>query len=196
MRTSDARYTPGVAADDPLYDLLDEEAAATRRGARVRERWLRRAAEESATFAGTLLDLAEAGAAVTLHLLGGQRRVGRVVSLGSDFVALRAVAGARREDRWIRLAAISTVRVEVGSGAPTAAEGDRPAPTEVDLLEVLAEAAAEAAPVVLGVGDETLSGRIVAVGTDVISIRSDDGPRSITYVSAASLCEAVVLRSG
>ncbi|MDQ3146827.1 MAG: hypothetical protein M3R01_07820 [Actinomycetota bacterium] len=189
------RYTPGVAADDPLYDLLDEEAAATRRAARVRERWLRRAAEESATFAGTLLDLAEAGAAVTIHLQGGQRRGGRVVGLGADFVALRAVYGAGGEDRWIRLAAITRVRVEPGS-ASVAAEGDRPAPTEVDLLGVLADAAADASPVVLSVGDETLSGRIVAVGTDVISIRSDDGPRSITYVSATSLCEVVVLRSG
>ena len=184
-----------MSGTDPLGDLLDESAAATRRAARVRERWLRRAAEESATFAGALLDLAEAGATVTLHLHGGRRRSGMLVGLGADFVVLRAGNGGWREERFIRTDAISTVQVEPGRG-PVPAEGDRAAATDVDLLGVLADAAAEAAPVVLSVGDETLSGRIVAVGADVLSIPSDDGPRAISYVSAASLCEAVFLRSG
>jgi len=189
-------YTLAVTDDDLLYELLDEETAATRRAARVRQRWLRQAAEESATFAGLLLDLAEVGTAVSFGLRNGQRRSGRIIGLGADFVALEVGAGAGGEDHWIRLGVIASLRLAPGAVTPMAAEGDRPVTSEVELIDLLAERVADAARVLLSVGDETLSGRMVAVGSDVISIRSDDVPPTMTYVSAASLWAAVVLRSG
>src|SRR3546814_9710109 len=56
---------------------------------RARERWLRTIAEEEATFAGVLADLAERASGVALSTTAGRRHRGSIGGLGADFVALR-----------------------------------------------------------------------------------------------------------
>ena len=62
--TSDRRLLGGddllARLDRWVSDARSDEAAA----ARARERWLKQAADESATFSGVLFDLAERGAPV------------------------------------------------------------------------------------------------------------------------------------
>jgi hypothetical protein len=74
---------------------------------RARERWLRHQAEEDATVAGVLADVAERGAPVTVHARGGRRHRGEVRALGRDFVAIRSATA----DVVVALAAVTSVRI-------------------------------------------------------------------------------------
>ena len=80
------------------FDEVERWAAEARArdaaDSRVRERWLRRQAEDEAAFAGLLVDLAERGVAVIVTTSGGRHHVGRVEAVGTDFVAM-ATTGAR-----------------------------------------------------------------------------------------------------
>jgi len=77
-------------------------------GARQRERWLRRQAEDEAAFAGLLLGLAERREAVVTTTVGGRHHIGRVEAVGADFTALTTV-GARVT--LVSLAAVAAVKV-------------------------------------------------------------------------------------
>ncbi|MBW8826623.1 MAG: hypothetical protein JF603_09780 [Acidobacteria bacterium] len=172
--------------DAELVELLDEartaRALASRRGRRV----LGRAASDAGTLAGALVDLAEAGATAVVRTSAGTTAAGLVVGVGRDVV----VVG----DRWVRLDAVTVVRP--GAAPPTpggAPDGDRPG-RGATLLELLGGLVDDGPWLQLTVvGGERLSGRIVAVGSDVVTIAAD-GPGGPAYVSADSIVE--VLRSG
>lgn len=176
---------------DPLVDLLDEARAADRGGSRVRERWLRRQAEEGATLAGTLLDLAERGSAVAVRTTTGRVSHGAVVAVGTDFVVLRA---EDRRDVCVRLAAVATVRPQVGE-RHVSATGDRPAPLDLLLVEVLAGLAPDRPRVALVTSaGELIAGELIAVGADVVTLRLDGDRRTLCYVAATAVDEVVIER--
>src|SRR3954468_4899109 len=93
--------------NDPLLALLDEARADDAGRHRGRERSLRRQAEEDATFAGTLLDLAERRAAVTIRTTAGRAHAGLVLAVGEDFCVVRSAGG---DDTFVVLTAVSAVR--------------------------------------------------------------------------------------
>lgn len=191
MKVSEvALYTSGVAPSDPLVDLLDEARAGDHGTARARERWLLRLAEEEATLAGTLLDLAERGSGVAVRSLSGRVSHGAVVAVGTDFVVLRA---EDRRDVCVRLGAISTVRPAAGE-RHVSARGDRPAPLDLLLVEVLAGLAPDRPRVALLAAGELVAGELRAVGADVVTLRLDGDQRALCYVSAAAVDEAVIER--
>jgi hypothetical protein len=170
--------------------LLDEATAGEQASARGRERWLRRQATEGATLLGTLLDLAETGAPVTVWTASDRRVEGVPVGVGPDVVVLRHGG----EHVAVRLGAVTVVRPAPGQDA-VAATGDRPAALRlgfVDLLARLADDRPEIA-VVLGTGD-TIGGTLLAVGADVLTIGVGAGG-DVAYVSVPG-CASVRFRSG
>lgn len=171
--------------------LLDDARADAQAQARTRERWLQRQATESATFVGTLLDLAEADATLSLTLVGGRRHDGRVVGLGHDV----AVLDDRGEHVVVRLEAVTLVRPHPGQRTG-AASGDRLAALDLGFAEVLGRVAGEAPDValVLVTGD-VVAGSLPAVGTDVVTIRMAPGADGFAYSPVASIA-SVRFRSG
>lgn len=177
-----------MPAPDPLLTLLDDAKASDARAARERQRWLRRQAEEEATLVGTLLDLAERGSLLSLRTTTGRAHHGRVVAVGTDFV----VVGGEGSRTCVRLGAVSSVRPAAGErhGAPT---GGRTAPLDLLLVEVLAGLAPERPRVaVVTAADGAVSGDLLAVGADVVTVRLDGNPRTPCYVALAAVLEAVV----
>ena len=179
--------------DDPLLELLDEARASHAGEARGRERSLRRQAEEDASLTGALLDLAENGSAVTVRTVTGAVHHGVVVAVGADFCVVRAQRGV---DLILPLAAVSTVRPHPGERHPPAS-GDREPPSLVRLLDVLAMMAGERQRVAVGTRDgEQVTGELRAVGSDVVTVALDADLQALCYLSASSMCEVAVLRSG
>lgn len=176
---------------DPLLELLDEARADERRSARGTERSLRRQVEEDARLAGTLLDLVEQATPLTVRTVAGRTHHGVAVGVGGDFVALSCSKGT---SALVRLDAITTV-LPHPLERHTAAGGHRSSPLEILLLEVLGAADRLRMSLVLR-GGEVVTGEVGAVGVDVVSVVLDGDRRSPCYISAASICEALVLRSG
>ena len=179
---------PPVASGG-YVELLDEGRATDVVAARVRERALRRMAEEAAELAGTLVDLAEQGSPVVVGTVAGRRHRAVVVGVGGDFCLLRADSGA---EIHCRLDTITTVRPQPGERQDVAS-GDRRPVTDRLLLEVLGRVAGERQRVSLVTRTgEVVAGELRAVGTDVISVRLDGAGGDSCYVTAATLSEAVL----
>lgn len=157
------------------------DAAAERR---ARERWLRSAAEQDATFGGVLIDLAERRGWVTVQTVAGRRHHGAIEAIGTDFVAVRKASGT---EVLLSLRAITVVR----AGPTDAAIGERVVTTELRLVDVLAELAADRARVLLvaQVADDAVSGELRGVGIDVATVRSDGDPPAPVYVRTEAISE-------
>jgi len=163
-----------------------EEAA----GSRTRERWLRQQAAESATLAGTLVDLAERAEDVAV-LTAGRTLTGRLVGVGED----AAVLADRFGVTVVALSRVLAVRVASGAGragvagrrAP--ASGDRVPPGPWRLVDALDTLAAERSPVRLGLaGGEVVSGDLLAVGVDVVTVAVAAGVRAHVALGAVETC--------
>ena len=173
---------------DPLLELLDEARADEAGRRRGRERVLRSQAEEDASLAGTILDLAERGTPVTVRTSEGRSHTGWIPAVGADFLVLRTEAA----DVFVVLAAVASLRPAAGPPAT----GDRPTPSDTLLLDVLATAAPSRPRVALVVAGDQISGELRAVGTDVVTIQLDGPERAPAYVSSAAVSEALLFRSG
>jgi hypothetical protein len=193
------RATPGPVPPDllrgagraGLVDRLERWVAEARVDQaaleRSRERWLREVADQEATFAGTLLDLGERGAAVTVRTRAGRAHHGAVEVVGAGFVALRLRRGAVA---LVRMEAINVVRT---APAEDLVLGDRTVRSELRLDDVLRELAADRERVLLVAGDgaDVVSGELRAVGLDVAVVRSE-GPPSSVYVPLGAITEVTV----
>ena len=180
-----------MVATDPLTLLLDEARAADTSATRARERSLVRQAEEGATFRGTLLDLAEQQAQVTVRTTAGRVSRGALLAVGTDFAALRA------DDRGavcVRLGAVASVRIQAGFRQEGAA-GDRSSPLDLLLVDVLARLVQDRARVGLVSGADVVSGVLRTVGADVVTLRLDGEPPGTCYLAAAAI-DAVVIGPG
>jgi hypothetical protein len=173
---------------DPLLELLDEARAGDASAARVRERWLRRQAEDGATLAGTLLDLAERGAPVSVRTTTGRTSHGAIAAVGTDFVVLQSEEG---RDTCLRLQAVAAVRPAVGE-RHAVATGDRLAPLDLLLVEVLAGLAPDRPRLVVLAGGDLVAGELRAVGVDVVTLRLDGDRPSLCYIAAGAMDEVVV----
>ena len=169
---------------DELLRLLDDARADERAASRGRERQLRQAAEEAATFAGSLLDLAERGTPVSVRLTTGRSHHGPVQLVATDF----AVIGAA----WIRFEAISSIRPHAGE-RHGAATGHRRA-VDLYLIEALARVQSERPRVLLVTAGESVAGELRAVGTDVVTLRLDGEPGSLSYSPSSAVL--ALFRSG
>lgn len=157
-----------------------DDAAASRR----RTAWLGRQAEEEATFAGVLLDLADRDRAVVLHTQSGRVHRGWIEAVGTDFVGVRTATGHRT---FLRLDTVATVR---GQQAEVDTTGDRPLVVEADLTTLLRSLGPSRPRVVLvvGSGGASVSGELRWVGLDVLAVRLDGGSAR-TYVPLTAITE-------
>lgn len=176
-------------APDPLTELVDEGRAAEGVAVRGRERAMRQMAEEEARLAGALIDLVERASTVAVRTETGRTYHGVLLAVGTDYCALRTAGGA---EPHLRLSAIATVRPHPGE-RHVPATGDRPPPVDLLLLEVLARAVAHSTRVTLFTrGGDTVVGRLLAVGADVVTVRPEAGGREPCYVAGPAITEALV----
>ncbi len=178
-----------VAERDPLVELLDEARTSDRAGARSRERWLRRAAEEGATLAGLLVDLAEREAAVVVHTEAGRRHHGVLVSVGGDYCVVRTASGA---EPHLRLDALASVRTGRGD-RPAVPAGDRHPVVDLLLIEVLGRVVDQRPRLALVTrGGEQVAGELRSVGADVVTLVLDGSRDNLCCVPAATISEVTV----
>ena len=175
----DGRADDGT--DDFLADLArwaarerTHEAAAER----SRTRSLADQSVSASTWMGLLVDLAEAGAQVTLSVRPGLARSGRLVGVAHDFVVLEQ---SGRGPLLVRTDALEAVTPSAGLGPATRA-GERGAPTDLSLAAALEALAGERAPASVQIGSQTVTGTITGCGEDVVTIRSD-GPSRYVYAA-------------
>lgn len=176
------RSAPGVLGGSPASalerwaaDAAVDEAARSR----TRARWLQVQSEESASFVGTLLDLAERADPVVVDA-GGQQVRGPLVGIGGDFVVVRAPMGDRAADVLVRVDAIDVVRA-----APGAVEvrGDRATLLDVQLGAVLGPMAADRPTVVVRtVQGVSVRGELRTAGTDVVRLLVDGDPPTPAWI--------------
>jgi hypothetical protein len=154
---------------------------------RVRERSLRDQAAATATWVGVLVDLAEQAAVVTM-VVAGQRRSGHLMAVGRDFCVLQAEHGRAA---LISVREIVQLWPEVRSNEGPLA-GDRRASIDLPLLSALALLAEERSPVgLVSGGGHEISGELVAVGDDVLTVRTRPPARRLVYVpvTGVAVCE-------
>ena len=159
--------------------------------ARVRERWLRAQAEEEASLAGVLLALAERRATVVASTVAGRRHRGVVTGVGVDFAALRAGAGTAI---LVVLAAVAEVRVVEGESKRPTTGGGGGQELGVRLADVLAQAAGQRPRVAVQTGAASVVGDLRAVGSDVLTLRTDAA--DLVYVGLPSVSDISFLASG
>ena len=182
---------PGWAlpSRDPFVDLGDEGRAADAVQARIAERELRRVAAESATFAGTLRDLAEGASVVTLRAATDRTYQGALVAVAIDHVVLRSSIGA-----LVHIAVDQVTSVQPDLGRPPAvASGEREQAAGRTLDEVLFEAVEERPTVSLVTrGDGTVHrGTLLSVGEDVLTVRATDAG-ALRYLPTLAISEVVI----
>ena len=178
--------TSGIGADDlALARLTDDQRAVDAAEARRREQWLRRQAAEGGSLAGVLRDLAERQNLVAVGTAAGRTLRGTVVTVGGDFVGLKATNGERV---LVAIAAITSLRPEPGSAATS---GDRDVPSGASLGAVLSELAADGHRISVRTDDgAAMAGRLRAVGTDVLTMQGDVS--SLTYIPLARVNDVVL----
>jgi hypothetical protein len=160
-----------VLPSDELTEMLDESTVDDRAANRSARRWSSQVDEEEATWIGTLIDLAEQRKSIGLCTITGQNHRVVIDAVGPDVVvALRADAS----QLLLRLEAIEAL---TGAGRPTATGvGTGQGATFHELLFGLCVDR----PIV---SVTTRSGRVVhgqllAVGSDVLTLRSLDSTAS------------------
>ena len=180
--------------DDELDRLLDEARADEAAAARARERWLRRQAAEEARLPGVLLDLAESGRAVAVTMAGGRVHHGVLTLVGADCAVVRDQSG-----NPVHLALGAIASVVPDPGAPSGpATGERASASAATLLDLLLEISPmrPAVQVVTTGSPQGLVGQLVAVGTDVLTIRLEAERGRTCYVAAQSVVSVSVFDSG
>ncbi len=190
-----------MADDDPpsseSWDGMDlrlvlrrwaaDASAADTAASRSRERWLRHQAGESATLIGVLVDLAERGRAATVTTLAGVH-TGEVVGVGRDFCVMASPGSTLLAlSSVVSVAPLEPLVHGYTASPPAASDGDREAPLDLDLEEVLSRLAADRSPVRLVLaGGTAVTGTLWATGDGIVVCRSEGpGRRMVTVVSAA-----------
>jgi hypothetical protein len=183
---------PRPPARDPYVDLADEASHEAAVRARAEERDRRERATELATWVGTLRDLAERRAVVSLRSRSGRVHRGALVGMGLDHVVLERPGGSLV---LLALDAVRTVRPEPGEAAPPAM-GDRESPQDRTLAEVLHRLVEGRRPVVLVVEEvaEPLHGQVIGFGEDVVTLRLTGAERGTVYLPLATVDEVVLDR--
>ncbi len=177
---------PGPAGGEPSPDVwLAETRADHAARERARASSLQRQAAEEATVAAVLVDLAERGEPVSLHLRSGRTVQGAILWVGDDGVVVHTAA---HRLTLVATAALTVVSAAGRSGAPT----PRRRPAGADRHALLAGIAGDGVRVQVPVGPGgTTVGELEHVGADVLAVRRDD--RSLAHLPLLALDEVTLL---
>jgi hypothetical protein len=163
------RDAAAAAGERELAALLDDAAVADAVRVRRAARAGRDRARETATWIGTLRDLAERRAGVRVRT-ADVAVVGVLEGLAEDHLVLRTPDGA-----IVVVARAATTAVH-HLDDPVAAAGDRRPPSGTTLSEVLDRWREDGAPLHLVTrGGDTERGRLLSVGDDVVSLTTSAG---------------------
>ena len=172
-----------------LRQWIADAAAREAADARARSRRLLQQAAEDATFVGTLLDLAEREADLTVVTRDDIAVVGRIAVVARDFVAMAARNG---RTSFVPLGAIAAVRTQPGTREAVVA-GERAAPLQAPLAAIAAELAAERVRVHVTSGKHSVVGTLRASGDDVLVVMADGAPSTPVYVAMTAITELAVV---
>lgn len=165
----------GFLAGGQVADAVDERRSRRR---------LRAQAEEAADLAGALADLGEQSVGVRVRTRAGNAYQGTVVAVGADYATVRTAAG----DVHVALTAVTTVRPRPAESATAPARAGA-VERGVTLGGLLAEAAEDRPTLTLVVdGFETVTGRLEAVGRDVLTVLTERSQRCHVAVHAVVEC--------
>jgi hypothetical protein len=156
---------------------------------RTRERWLRRQAEEESTVAGSLANLLERAAPVTVHTQARRQHRGEIRGVGVDFVAL----GGLGSEVVVALGAVTSLRTLPGEPAVLGDRAVARSTRSLRLSEVIAGLADEREPVLVVTRDaEAMTGVLRSVGQDVAVLRGAGKPPGMCYLPLAAISEIVI----
>jgi hypothetical protein len=178
--------------DDGLVRLGDRERGDDAARARSREHWLRRQADEEATFSGVLVDLAERGDRVAVATVTGRRHRGWLRGVGADFCVLETDDA---QQVVVRLGALASVRPEPGQPFAGGDRGTVGARTLADHLASLADHRPRVLVATIAPA-ESIGGALHSVGRDVLVVALDGQARGLAYVPVASVAEVSLPVSG
>ena len=155
--------------------------------ARARAGWLRRQAEEEATWLGVLRDLI--GDEVTLATAAARTWHGIIVDVGVGYLAIEWP----RHRLLARPDAVAWVKLNVRRRPPT---GDQ-CPQDNDLALALTRELHEEPAVTLwfGAGAEPMRGHLVGVSREVVTVRPAHGPATVV-ARLQSVSEVLLATSG
>lgn len=194
MTPSSGALDPIADAGDPFAGILEGIADARvddAASARERAQWVTRRAEEDATFAGALVDLAERHAPVRLQLRGGREIVGTPLAMGRDCVAVATAAG----QAFVRLVHLSAIRSGPRQGfVPSGTPVGTPHPITRTLHDVVCDATAERLEVHVLLDDgRDVRGTLRAMGVDVLTLREINAPEATVLVSFDAVAAVTLL---
>jgi len=154
--------------------------------ARARAGWLRHEAEQSATWVGVLLDLAERAGRLLVQTVDGRSWSGTAELVSHDHLEM-STAGGRL---LVRHDACAWVQVHDPLGAPT---GDRAPRRSSGIAEALAELAATRCELVVWAGraGEPVRGRLLSASPETLALRPGRGP-AVAIVRVQSISEVLV----
>ncbi len=170
-------------------DLADARAAAAARQRR-QTRQSRRILAEETTFVSVLAELSRRGVEVALETAIGSRHMCRIERLSDEVVVVSTLRGTDGAGTTIALrhTAIAAVR-PIGDDAELAIGEAQELPT-ITMTEVLTELADRDVAVMIRAGATTWSGRVGAVGTDVVTLTGVAG-QGVFYARLESVSEIV-----
>jgi hypothetical protein len=180
-----------VPFDDPFVDLLDEARHGEAVRSRTRRRWLDQQRLDEGGFVGTLLDLADRAQLVVVRTEAGRTHQAYVGEVGEDHCVLETTAGATVV---VVLAAVASVRPRA-LDLREQAVGDRRAATGRTLRDQLQRVAWDRPRVVVvtrGV-PELLTGELLSVGRDVVTLSLDAEAAGLCFVPIESVAEVAVV---
>lgn len=194
MTAPPAASDPFADDGDPFAKILEGIAEARvddAVAARERARWAARRAEEDATFAGALVDLAERRAVVRLQVRGGHELVGTPVALGPDCVAVSTAQGRA----FVRLRHLTAIRSLPGQGlVPSGTPAAAARAITRTLHDVVCDATAERADVHLLLDDGRIArGTLRAMGVDVLTLRENNEGNATVLVSFDAVASVMLL---
>jgi hypothetical protein len=184
--TRSANRAAPLRETDYLTELLDAGRAESDSSERSAQRWSGMIDEETATWVGTLVDLAEQGQPATLTTVTGGRHTLTITAIGSN-----VVVGERSDRSRVFLALAAVESAMLPTRRRRGAGGNRDVLSTATLQSFLFQEAGERPHVsALTYSGAVSSGMLVAVGQDVISIELTDA-HSILAIPVDSIIEVI-----
>ena len=162
-----------IGGEDVLVGFVDASTHEAEVARRTMRREFNDRAGELATWIGVLRDLAERRVAVAVHIGGGRCHRGRLIAVGRDHVVLADEGDCTV---LVALAAVRLIRPQPAADRVVARSDRRPA-EQRSLLEALEDLLPTDPDVVVGIQavPESLRGRVLSLGQDVLTLRAVDG---------------------
>jgi hypothetical protein len=172
---------------DAFSDLLSNATSDQSLEERSARRWQGQIDEESATWEGTLIDLAEGSIQISLDTTRGAHVVGQLTGVGADVLVVSRAGAA---DIWIRRNTVVSLsaleRVQLARGARSA--------SRITLQELLFVASGRRPTVsALLTGQSTaINGVLRSCGADVCVIGTQGDVRRNVIISIAAIEEVTL----